>query len=565
MKPLVWSSCALALALASPSNAQVMQRVSVSSSGAQANGSSGGGFMSSNARYVAFMSNASNLVPGDTNGLEDIFLRDRRNGTTVLASVSSSGAQANGFCYSPSVSDDGRYVAFTSSATNLVPGDTNGVWDVFVRDLQSGSTMRISVDSTGSQADAYSHGPVVSADGHAVLFYSEATNLVAGDTNGFGDAFVRDLQNGTTERVSVGPGGVNGDGTSRGSSLTPDGRFVVFGSVATNLVAGDTNGQPDIFVRDRRHGTTHRISYSLGGTPMFGASFGGSISADGRWIAFTSEDIGGVQNIYLRDRQLLTTTQLTYASVDCQAVRISGDGSQIIFERGGFYLEVMFYDIGTGNSGAPVNGDGDCISSGISFDGRYVAFDSELPTIIPGDTNGHWDVFVRGGDVTHRRICDPGAMGAIGCPCLNPPAYADRACDNSSLTGGASIGAQGGAFLSSDGLTISCFGQKPNELAIVVQATSSIPGGVVYGQGVRCFGGSLKRLYTRTPLGGFTAPDVALGEQPIHARSAALGQPIPPGGTRWYAVVYRDPIVLGGCPAWSTFNTTQTMEVSWLP
>ena len=159
--------------------------------------------ISGDGRFVAFVSAATNLVTGDNNNAADIFVRDRQAGTTTRVSVTSTGGQANGASSDPAISADGRYVAFVSRATNLVAGDTNGVRDVFVHDRQTGATTRISVNSSENQGNAESLAPSLSADGRYVAFASSASNLVTGDTNSTSDVFVRDRQAGTTTRVSV--------------------------------------------------------------------------------------------------------------------------------------------------------------------------------------------------------------------------------------------------------------------------------------------------------------------------------------------------------------------------
>jgi Tol biopolymer transport system component len=237
-------------------------RVSVDSAGAQANSDSGGCRLSADARFVAFSSLASNLVSGDTNNALDIFVHDRQSGTTTRVSVASGGVQARGASYAPSISDDGRRLAFTSDASNLVAGDTNGVNDVFVHDRQSGETSRVSVAPGGAQANARSgyHGVTLSADGHFVTFDSEASNLVAGDTNRTSDVFVHDLQSGMTTRVNVSSAGAQANGSGQSSSLDADGHFVAFDSYASNLVAEDTNDASDVFLHDLEDGATTRIS-----------------------------------------------------------------------------------------------------------------------------------------------------------------------------------------------------------------------------------------------------------------------------------------------------------------
>jgi Tol biopolymer transport system component len=202
-------------------------------------------------------------------------------------SVDSSGAQANGLSIAPSLSFDGRWVAFLSTATNLVPGDENGVIDVFVHDRATGTTERVNVDSTGGEARGGSFSPVISADGRVVAFESWATNLVPGDgTADFADIFVHDREAGTTERVSVALGGGDPDGDSRAPALSADGRYVAFESRASNLIAGDGGRSTDVFVFDRLTGTTERVSRGFGGGEANSGSFLPSISADGRYVAF---------------------------------------------------------------------------------------------------------------------------------------------------------------------------------------------------------------------------------------------------------------------------------------
>ena len=243
-----------------------IERVSVDSSGNQGNGDcSGWGGISADGRYVAFESSASNLVPGDTNGTWDIFVRDRQTNTNTIVSIDCSGNQADGGGLEAIISADGRYVAFQSNATNLVPGDTNGAGDVFVRDLQANTTTRISVDSSGNQGNSFSGQASISADGNHVAFFSRATNLVPGDTNGHDDIFVRDRQTNTNTIVSVDSSGNQGNNDSFLPSISADGRCVAFDSYASNLVPGVTNGQADIFVRDRQDNTITIVSVDSSG------------------------------------------------------------------------------------------------------------------------------------------------------------------------------------------------------------------------------------------------------------------------------------------------------------
>jgi len=184
----------------------------------------------------------------------------RAAGITTRVSVDSSGIQGDIYSFVPSISADGRYVAFESFATNLVAGDNNGYLDIFVRDRQTGQTTRVSVDNSGNQGNGHSSAPSISADGRNVAFQSDATNLVAGDTNGVYDIFVHDRQTGRTTRVSVNSSGIQGNAYSDQPSISADGRHVAFESLATNLAAGETNGATDVFVHDRQTGQTTRVS-----------------------------------------------------------------------------------------------------------------------------------------------------------------------------------------------------------------------------------------------------------------------------------------------------------------
>ncbi len=340
------------------------ERVSVATGGTEANDASDNPAISADGRFVAFYSFATDLVSGDTNGTADVFVHDRQTGTTERVSVATGGTEATGNSLNAAISADGRFVAFYSLATDLVSGDTNGKYDVFVHDRQTGTTERVSVATGGSQADNHSYDPAISADGRFVAFDSSATNLVGGDTNANADVFVHDRQTGTTERVSVATGGAEGDGNSSEPAIDADGRFVAFESDATTLVSGDTNGTTDIFVHDRQTGTTERVSVATGGTEGNGNSVSAAISADGRFVAFYSaasnlvSDANGANDVFVRDRQTGTTERVSVA---------------------------------TGGSPA----DSHSYTPAISADGRFVAFDSRATNLVSGDTNGADDIFVR--------------------------------------------------------------------------------------------------------------------------------------------------------------------------
>lgn len=225
-------------------------RVSVTSGGGEGSTPSQATAISDDERVVA-VDSAFPFTPGDTNGVVDVLLKSRLSGEVTVASVSDDEQPGNGPSSGARLSGDGLTVAFVSAATNLVPGDTNGEPDVFVRDVVAGTTVRVSTSSTGGQATAQSWPVALSAEGDHVLFGSAANGLVAADTNGVPDLFVRDLSNGALELVAVGNEGQSGNGHTQAGDLSADGQIVAFGSVASNLTADDTNGYSDIFVRDR--------------------------------------------------------------------------------------------------------------------------------------------------------------------------------------------------------------------------------------------------------------------------------------------------------------------------
>ena len=401
------------------------ERVSVASDGTEADGPSAWPLVSADGRYVVFMSAAANLVPGDTNGIDDVFVHDRQTGATERADVASDGSEANGAPDGfPQISGDGRYVVFMSAADNLVAGDTNGEPDVFARDRQAGTTERVSVADDGSQALGFSGYPATSGDGRYMSFMSAADNLVAGDTNGAPDVFVRDRQAGTTERVSVTGGGGEADGPSWYQSVSDDGD-VAFVSGAGNLVAGDANGADDVFVRDRQAGTTERVSVATDGTESDGLSavYPPRISADGDAVAFDSVasnlvagDTNAVADVFVRDRQAGTTERASVAGDGSEAdgaswnPSITGDGEVAGFWSGASNLvagdtngadDVFVRDRQAGTTervsvvSGPVESDGASSEHAVNADGRYVAFMSTADNLVAGDTNGAPDVFVR--------------------------------------------------------------------------------------------------------------------------------------------------------------------------
>lgn len=268
--------------------------------------------ISADGRFIAFYSGAGDLVEGDTNLTLDVFVRDRELGTTERVSVTSDGSQANNGSWNPAISGDGRFVAFQSDANNLAyDPHGGGHTDIFVRDLLLDTTERVSVSSAEGDANYQSYNPSISHDGRYVTFDSLADNLVEGDSNGtLSDVFIRDLALGTTERVSVSSDEVQGNGSSYGSSISDNGRYVTFISTGTSLVEGDTSGSfsPDIFVRDLELDTTTRVNVSPDGIQANNTSYDPAISGDGRYISFYSDasnlvadDTNGIRDVFVVD------------------------------------------------------------------------------------------------------------------------------------------------------------------------------------------------------------------------------------------------------------------------
>ena len=586
------------LALSSATLAQHTQRVSISSSGAQGNDFSHHPSISADGRFVAFAAYPS-FAPGDTNGREDVYLRDRLLGTTTWVSIGMGGVPGTGFSFNPNISPDGRYIAFDSTSDNLVPGGTSGlhVQHAFLWDSQSGMIEAVSVPTGGSQA--YNGGaPVIAADGRFVTFVSRYP-FVPEDTNSDRDVYLRDRQIGTTVRISLGQGGVQGDGDVHFDfpTTSSDNRFVVFASAATNMVPGDTNGKRDVFVRDLLLGTTEIMSLDAIGNLGDGHCSRAAISADGRYVAFESAstnlvpgDTNGVQDLFVRDRLLGTIERVDLDSSGQQAnaschlgyyPTISTDGRFVAFESNATNLvrddtnlasDAFLRDrvLGTTErvsvSSAGTESNGFSYSPSVSSDGRLVGFMSGSNNLVAGDTNQEHDVFVRDRDATaFVGFCDPGAGGVIPCPCSNPPAGAGRGCDNfgAGPIDSGTLAATGAAYLGEDSVVLQASGENNTSLTVFFAGTTTVAGGAVLGAGVRCVGGSLKRLYTGSAAGGSLSRP-GPGDPSVSARSAALGSTISAGDTRYYFCTYRDPAAAGPCGnSSSTINATNAGSITW--
>ena len=604
--PLIAGSILLAGA---PAVAQNAENASVDSAGVAGDEHSGrqGVAVSADGRHVAFSSDATNLVAGDTNGLRDIFVHDRTTGATVCLSVNLSGTPLGayvtkffGSVYEIAISSDGRYVAFQSWAPWLVSGDSNGRQDVFVADRDvdgngvfdeaPASLSIVNRSSGGAQAsDAHSGetGVALSGSGSIVCFDSEANNLVSGDT-GYSDVFVRHVGAGATELASETWNGDEADGPSGSPALSSDGMHVAFTSLATNLVpTADTNVAADVFVRDRSTGTTVRVSVATDGSQANDDSFKPSISGDGRYVVFASAatnlvagDVNLNSDVFLHDRD--------------------ADGNGTFDETFAGARSTMSLSISP--SGAASNGHERF--PWISRDGRFVAFKTESDNLIPGDTNLVSDIVVHDRDrdedgvfdevdaIGARRLLtaagvrpfdDVGAgVGArlsddgryvvapslarfdasdtngwtdvvvtdVGFDGPAPAHYCTSSVNSHTISNGAMIGYQGSASVSENNLVLCATAAPHGQFGLFFYGPSQIS--VPLGNGRFCVGGSVTRLpVVMTGASGYATYALDLGATP-HAASLTAG-------SSWnFQFWFRDPA--GGGAA---FNLSHGMAVTF--
>ncbi len=636
-------------------------RASVAGSATQVAGASALPSISRNGSHVAFASAATTLVAGDTNGLTDVFLRDRGSLTTVRANVSSSNQQANGPAIGAPSIGDGTFVAFASSATNLDAGDTNGAVDVFVRDVQLGTTTRI-LPAAGAQADGDCFEPSMSGADRWIVFRTRAPNLGADATNTQVWRWDRLMNVGAL--VSANTSGQPAAGASGGARVSLDGRYVAFWSTASDLVPVDTNGTRDVFVRDMTSATTTRASVSTAGLQIAGPCEPScAISSDGRWIAFASAspdvvagDSNGASDVFARDRvgnvTLLVSANPLGSVGNAEsgvgsAPSFSSDGRRIAFLSSASDLvsadansaaDVFVRDlvaasterVSLSSSGAEISGGGGEGSSvAIDSTGMRIAFASRAAVAIV-DTNGVSDVYVfdraepyppgsstysygyRTGDNAWRTImayapgvrlpyystpfalwqglplgiASPSPFAAeagralndsgptvaawraevtsafctgdgsgTACPCGNSSAPDEQAGCSNSLGFAGKLTALGGASIAGDTLVLRGSGM-PNSSALYFQGTTQQNGGagVVFGDGLRCVGGNVLRLGIRTnAANGSSLP--SNGSPPL-----SIAGNVASPTTVHYQVWYRNSAAF--CSA-STFNLTNGLSVVW--
>lgn len=466
-----------------------IERVSIATDGTQGDGPARDADISDDGRFVAFASEASNLHPGDGNGMSDVFLRDRQLGTTTLVSRTSGGTVGNSWALNPAISADGRWIAFLGRASDLVANDTNVSDDVFVFDAQTSTMERVSVSSTGVEANSLSSNLDISGDGRFVVFDSQAWNLVPGDQlGGKIDVFLRDRLAGTTVRLSEAAGGIAANDNSMRPSISADGQFVAFESFSTNLVGGDPVGA-DVFLVELASGALTLESRATDGTPGTGQF--AELSADGRYLTFTTlggsvyatSDLNNASDVYLRDVQAATTTHVSLDSTGAQSW--SGVGAVT------------------------------CVAA----DGLTVAFTTANAYAL-GDFNLREDAFVRNLDIVVAPIatyCSP-KTNSLGCSPLIAAVGTPRASglDSFFLTAAGEVGNKSGIFF---------WGTSP----------ASIP----FGGGTLCIQPPTKRTPPQLSGGSGSACD---GVYSFHFTQAYMAQQGVQAGATLYGQFWgRDP------------------------
>lgn len=412
---------------------RVTKRVSLSSAGLQSNGPSFNGSVSEDGLFVTFHSQANNLVVNDNNGLTDIFIKNTQTGAIVRVG-------GNGESWFPSIASNGKTVAFSSHANNLVPGDTNGKQDIFTYNTVTNSIVRVSTTMNGIEANGYSAYPSISADGTQVVFVSTASNLASGDSNQASDVFVKHLGTLLTTRLFRLNNRTQASSHSGGADISGDGQRIAFQSDANNLFNNDREYTRDLFIHDRNTNLTTLISTKSCSEPsVFHWKSPPRISADGRFLAYCAllQNLAGFQvtQIFVRDLQLGATRLVSRAidgaqgndgsidpdiSADGRFVSFTSLANNLVTRDDNNLRDIFVQDLTNGrltrvsiaNSAAEANGAS--YASTISGNGRYVTFTSEATNLVVGDTNGHADAFVRDretGSTTRASVGTDGIQG----------------------------------------------------------------------------------------------------------------------------------------------------------
>ncbi len=413
--------------LRAPAAISPPELISDNPDGTPGNGDSYEGQVTPNGRYVVFDTRASNLGVNFTASDFQIVLRDRKEGTNFLVSHGAAGEAGNGDSWDPCISANGRWIVFYSSADNLVTGDLDGTDDLFLYDRVTDQTTMLPLTSAGDPVNGRSqiYGASLTPNGRSLVFFSQATDLLPAADNGSDQVFMMDLKKGTVTLLSADGAGVQGNGASRYPSISPNGKWVAFESIASNLVAGDANGSRDAFVRDMRHGTIARASVSSGGVEGNNHSDEPVVSNNGRYVAFWSyatnfvaADGNGSTDEFLRDMKAGTTIRISEPAGggdatggDCYECCMTPSGKTIVYysyatnlnpdhasPAGGVYL----YDVKNGtttqldlapNGDAP-DGVGYVWQWSLTASGKWLLMSSQATQFTTGDTAGKYQVYL---------------------------------------------------------------------------------------------------------------------------------------------------------------------------
>jgi CSLREA domain-containing protein len=392
--------------------------------GVPANGRSLSPAISDDGRYVTFVSEATNLVAGDTNNRDDVFLYDRTTCTLSLISVAASGTiSGSGDSVTPAISPDGRYVVFTSASNNLLPGTTSGAWSIYLRDTLTNTTSLISKAPDGAAPNGQSHHPTISSSGRYIAYQSQATNIAGTGTlsSGFYNILLYDTHTNQTVRISKIPDGTLPFGDSTFPKISANERYVTYTATGSNIIAGDTNSRSDIFVYDRQTDTTTRVSVASDGTQSNGDSSNVNISSDGSYVTFNSDastlvaGVSGMTNVFLHDRVTGQTTLITKSvsgsppgagggapdmSTDSRYILFLSGANNLVYGDSNNFQDAFVYDRQSDTftratlraDGGEANGK--VLFASISDDGNIAAYTSAAKNLVTGDTNNVDDLFI---------------------------------------------------------------------------------------------------------------------------------------------------------------------------
>lgn len=591
-------------------------RVDTNICGEQPNASSRQASASGDGYLIAFTSGASNLVSSDTNGVDDVFIYDSTMNTTYLVSVSGT-TQGNFGSDSPSIDRFGDKVAFCSAATNLVTGISGRQVLLWTRTSATTGTITLvshSLAGLSFSGNGTSEGPAISADGRWIAFYSQASDLVTGDVNGKADAFVYDTSTGVISLVSLANGSSTIQGTLdsylRDPKTSPDisvtrsdasgGPLVAFQSYASNLVPNDFNNARDVFVRDVVAATTTLVSVSTTGFSGNANSSGPDINQTGLFVAFLSDasdlitgDTNAWTDVFVHNLFTNTTTRVSVSSItNAQGVMppspapayefmpmISYRGQYVSFDsdlvtlvtnqpvlKENVFLRDQFNNITTLMSinGSTNGGNDDSLGNTLAQDdftssGTLVSFQSAATDLIYFDLNGFVDVFTPGTPSSFSNYCFGDGSGTT-CPCGNNGTVGQGGCNNLQNTGGAALHAYGNPSIFNDslGLQADYLPSLPTSTFILFyQGPASLGPGTVFGDGLRCVGGTPTIRLGAKYASGSAAYSGCLGDTPIHTQGMIT---VP--GTLYYQGWYRQAQMF--CVG-STYNLTNGVTVVWGP